>query len=145
MFLNAPALAFALAWGLLVPCSTSILKAAVSVPGAPGITVSVADSGSFSINVSSPAWKFGGTIGQPPANLAWAAGNDNAGAYNEIVFDYNQAGRRHASIRAYTHRRAVLFSVRYNDASDNAAPFPVISSYPAKLGHLTYTGAYAIT
>ena len=59
-------------------------------------------------------------------------------------FDYTADAPRHASIRAYANRQAVLFSIQYLAAAANVAPFPMLSRYPSLPYHLTYAGFFAI-
>ena len=45
-------------------------------------------SGAYAITSSSPAWTFGGTVGQPPCNLNVISGADGIGGFSEIAFTY---------------------------------------------------------
>ncbi len=120
------------------------LQAAVSAQGLNGLTVSVNSSGAYDILFAAPAWRFGGDIGSPLSNLTQAAGSDALGPYAEVTFDYALDAPRHAGIRVYSNRQAVLFSVQYLAAAANVAPFPTLSRYPSLPSHLTYAGYFAI-
>jgi hypothetical protein len=120
-----------------------ILQAAASVRGANGIAISVDPSGSFDITGNGPLWSFGGNIGAPLRNLVAQSGTDNLGDYNEIAFDFNVGGARHASVRGYSGRPAIVFTIVYPDGASGPTPFPVISRYPRQPLHLNYTGMFA--
>jgi hypothetical protein len=131
-------------FALLALILSSHLHAQTTVSGADGLRLWVDSSGWFEILPGSPPWDFAGNLGHPLFNVKAASGEDPAGAYNEISFDYAVDGPRHASIRCYLNRKAVLFSVRYLSQAANSAPFPVFSRYPQALGHLTFSGMFAM-
>src|SRR6476469_3781618 len=106
------------------------LQAAISAVTANGSSVSVNSNGSYDIVFAAPAWRFGGNIGSPLSNLSQATGSDNLGSYSEVSFDYLTAAPRHASIRAYANRQAVLFNIQYLTEAANVAPFPTLTRYP---------------
>jgi hypothetical protein len=112
-----------------------------TIPGASGMTVSVDPSGTYQITLPSPAWRFAGATPGPVSNLRTSSGADNLGAYNEISFDLDAA--RHASVRAWTERSGVLFTVKYTAASSNTLAFPNFSAYPRDMRHLTFSGTFA--
>ncbi len=71
-------------------------------------------------------------------------GADTLGGFQELAFTYAiGASSRSGSIRVYSARPLVLFSVTYNNASPNASPFPVVSTYPQNLLHLSFNGQFA--
>lgn len=109
----------------------------------PTFSVSVNESGSYRLEARDLPWIFAGEIGNVASNLSTLGGIDTLGAYEEITFDYNLSGRRHASIRAYSARPVILFSIQYLDTSSNSSPFPVFHVYPTNLAHLTYNGMFA--
>jgi len=94
-------------------------------------------SGAWAIALPNPNWNFGGHIETSPG-INLRPGSGRAGAFQQISFDYAPAGvHRSAAIRLYRDRALALFFLNYVDASENANPFPVISSYP-QLSHLTF-------
>jgi hypothetical protein len=129
---------------LLILSLAASLQAVTTIQGARGLTVSVDPSGSYDVTFAAPAWRFGGEIGLPLANLRVSNGSDGIGAYAEIAFDYALDTTRHAGIRAYQDRPAVLFSVEYQDAAVNAAPFPVLTRFPDLPYRLSFSGAFSI-
>lgn len=121
-------------------CSVS---AQITAAGFNGVTSSVSNNGSWSVSVPATGWRFSGALGAsalaPHVNNA----SDSVGSYEEVVFSYSAgSSSRSASIRVYSARPLVLFSVTYNNDAANTAPFPVISSYPA-LSHLSFNGMFA--
>jgi hypothetical protein len=84
---------------------------AASLNAATGISISVSPAGAYDITFASPAWRFGGDLGIRPSNIANTTGSDTLGDYAEISFDYAVDTPRHAAIRAYENRQAVVFSV----------------------------------
>lgn len=101
----------------------------------PGTTISVDDSGSWTVTFRDPAWTFGGSVGAAITNRRVTAATDAIGSYHETAFDY--AGRQ-AAIRAYDERPLVAFRDIYPNTSTNTNPFPRISAYPALPHHLAY-------
>src|SRR5581483_8514234 len=132
-------------------CSSVFLRAiftafvlAGCLQAAGGISVSVTPAGAYDISFAQPAWRFGGNLEGAPANITTANGSDALGDYSEISFDYVVDVSRHAAIRSYAGRQAVIFSIEYKAAAANIAPFPNLSRYPSLPYHLTYTGFFAI-
>ena len=119
------------------------LRASTTIPGAPGLTVTVESSGAYNIAIANPAWNFGGRTGFPLFNISSASGTDAMGPYNEISFDFQSDAPRHAAIRAYFNQKAVLFSAGNPFDSPNTFSFPSLSQYPKGLGHIAYAGMFA--
>ena len=107
------------------------------------LTASAEADGTYSVAVSGIPWTFRGSIGAPLSNLRLATGIDSVGSYQEVAFDFTTDAPRHASIRSYSSRSAVLFSVSSSVATANSFSFPSWSQYPPKLDHLTYSGIFA--
>ncbi len=106
--------------------------------------MSVSPAGTFTVFVPLNGWSWSGTTGSKITNSRITSGTNGLGDYHQIAFDYNAgASSRSASIEVYVSRPLVLFASTYNNNSANAAPFPVFSSYPADLLHLTYSGLFA--
>ena len=116
--------------------------ALVSAGGA-GLTVSVDSNGSYGVSVPALSWEFRGEIGAPLTNVILASGADAAGAYQEISFDFVTDAIRHAAIRSYTDRPAVLFIYSAAVVTSNTFSFPAWKQYPGNLNHLTYSGIFA--
>lgn len=111
--------------------------------GGPGIAVAVDPSGAYSVTAAGMGWTFSGNIGSNLSNLGVAGGTDAAGAYTEIAFDFISDAARHASIRSYVNKPAVLFSFSCPDGAPNTFSFPAWNSYPKSVRLLTYTGTFA--
>ncbi|MFN7995243.1 MAG: hypothetical protein U0Q18_16665, partial [Bryobacteraceae bacterium] len=124
-------------------CWSALFFFAVSVCALAQVSVSVDASGQYSIRTTAPAWSFNGTTGQPLMNLQQASGQDPVGPYDEVTFDYDDQGSRHASIRSYRANQIVIFTLTYLEAASNRALFPSFVSYPAGLAHLTFSGPFA--
>ncbi|HEY3992473.1 MAG TPA: hypothetical protein VGM01_06280 [Ktedonobacteraceae bacterium] len=124
-----------------VTASTS--SATVSTPE-DGITVHVDINGTYSISTASPAWTFGGTVGHPLEHITVDNAKDNLGSYREIRFTYQGQVARMSSIRVYGSRPVVLFSTTYMQAGSNTEPFPIFTTYPQNLYHLSHNGSFGI-
>lgn len=128
----------------LVLAFASGASAQLTIYGFNNLTAQVSPKGTFLISIPNPAWQFSGTVGAPITNSRIGTGTDNLGGYQEIAFDYVAgATNRTASIRTYPSRPMILFAVTYTDYSANILPFPVFSSYPKNLLHLSYNGVFA--
>jgi hypothetical protein len=88
-------------------------------------------------------WQFSGTVGAAAANVIVNSGADSVGTYSEIAFDFQRDVTRHATIRGYWNRTAVLFTVSQSVASYNTIAFPSFSGYPAGMSHLAFSGTFA--
>src|SRR5262249_32869531 len=109
-----------------------------------GISVSVAEDGSFDVTTRRPAWRFSGNIGSPPFDVRSPGGRGRAGGSHEIVFGYEAAGlgKRLGEIRVYDHRPVVFFKLIFLTAGQVSESFPSISSYPRQLHHLAFTSVF---
>jgi len=99
-----------------------------------GITVGVDASGAYTITSQTPAWTFGGTVGQALTGITVHTGSDTIGSYKEVTFSYQA---RTGAIRAYDSKPIVLFTDTYLSTSANHAPFPQLTTYPQHLHHLS--------
>lgn len=119
-------------------------NAQLAVNGFNGLTASISNNGAFAVSIPNPWWTWGGTVGTAVSNARIDTGTDNLGGYQELTFDYAVGvSSRSGSIRAYGTRPLVMFAVTYLNGSANTAPFPVFSSYPQNLLHLSYNGEFA--
>ena len=100
--------------------------AATSIWGARGLAVSVDVGGAYDIQVTDPAWSFGGNVGVPISNLATVTGSDSGGDFSEITFDFQTDAFRHAAIRAYQNRQEALFTLSCPYGSPNTAALPAL-------------------
>jgi hypothetical protein len=118
--------------------------AATTIVGPPGLSVTVDNSGTYNVQVQSPAWQFSGNIGHSLANLTSGDGADAVGQYSEISFDFQTDAPRHAAIRAYWNRMAVLFTLAAPSGGPNSFSFPNFSQTPALgLNHLAFNSDFA--
>jgi hypothetical protein len=111
--------------------------------GAGGLTVSVDSGGSYEVLIPNLNWRFSGAIGFQLSNVAVSTGADSLGAFQEVAFDFRSDAPRHAAIRSYTERPAVLFTVSCLARAPNSFPFPSFSQFPLNLDHLTFSGIFA--
>jgi hypothetical protein len=116
--------------------------AAVSIAGTNGFSVSVEPSGSYDV-ISPNGWHFSGNIGQPLSNLASTTGIDANGHFSEIGFDFQTDAPRHAAIRAYWDKPAILFNHSVSAPVSNSFSFPSFTAYPKGLNHVAYSGTFA--
>ena len=127
---------------LLLSLATSAF-AQVTARGFNNVSASVSGNGSWTVSVPTAGWQFGGALGANALAPHVNNSSDTLGAYQEVAFTYSiSSSSRTASIRVYSDRPLVLFTVTYNNASANTAPFPTVSSYPA-LSHVTFGGEFA--
>lgn len=114
-----------------------------TISGADGLTVTVESNGNYLVAVPALGWSLGGSVGGAISNVAVGSSADGAGGYSEISFDLRSDAARHATIRAYGSRHAVLFTVTNDTAVPNTFSFPNLTQYPQKLQQLTYSGAFS--
>ncbi len=109
-----------------------------------GLSIDVANNGRFEIVDRKCAWTFGGRIGAPLAGLLVGRERDRAGASTEISFAFNgpKGAARRGAIRLYERGNVILFELTFVDAGTTDEAFPVLSTYPRGLHHLTYTGIF---
>ena len=119
---------------------------AVVVTNSLGLTTSIDSAGNYVITAISPSGVYGGSIGQPPANVTINSGTDNLGAYAEITFNYTSTNSAaHAgAIRQYQNQQIVLFTDTYLSPSTNDLNFPHFTSYPARPYYLNYGGLFGL-
>ncbi len=133
----------ALAWCFLPLISAAPLRAAsTTISGAAGLTVTVDSSGSYTIAVLNPSWRFVGQTGFPASNIYPVSGADAMGPYQEISFDFHSDAPRHAAIRAYYNQQAVLFTASNPSDSPNTFSFPSLSQYPKLPSHIAFAGMF---
>ncbi len=99
-------------------------------------------AGHYTVTATDLGWSFSGNIGHPLANLGVTSGTDNVGAYTEIAFDFRSDASRHAAIRSYIDRSALLFKASNAAQAPNTFAFPDWSVYPQGLNFLTYGGTF---
>ncbi|HEY1354666.1 MAG TPA: hypothetical protein VGF67_34070 [Ktedonobacteraceae bacterium] len=110
-----------------------------------GIQVRVDLTGTYTITARRPGWTFSGNVGHPLSSLTLAGGRDRLGRYQEIRFTYRGHVARADSIRTYTaHPTTVLLRSTYLAASSNSEPFPIFTTYPRALFHLSYHGSFGV-
>ena len=106
-----------------------------------GIAINFEPDGHYSISTAIAGWKFTGSLEQPPNAIVVKEGSDRVAAYQEILVDYERAGPKQASIRLYSGKPVVLFSIKYLRAADNTAVFPKLA-YPETAYHVSYLGQF---
>src|SRR5262249_43415598 len=108
-----------------------------------GITLSVNASGAYSVTTQDPAWTFGGNIGHTVAVMGASTGSDGIGSYQQIIFTYADGASRQGALRTYLGKPIVIFDISYLGLSANTAPFPVLTTFPQGLYHISYDGQFA--
>ena len=125
------------------PAAFAVIAGPAVIGNSNGVTVGISGDGVYTISSSVPAWTFSGTLGQMPVNLIAVGGADNIGSYSELRFGY-QAGVGHsAAMRLYTNQPVVLFTDTTLAPGTNDLAFPHLTTYPANLYHLSYSGEFA--
>jgi len=128
---------------LLACCLLSCLPSLAAQTSGAGLSVSVDPGGQYTVSAPEIGWSFAGDIGRPLANLAVVYGADAVGPYTEISFDFQSDAARHAAIRSYVNRPALLFSASNPAPAPNTFLFPNWTRYPQGLNFLTYSGTFA--
>lgn len=126
--------------------SRTTVRAAMPVSiSTPYVTVSVMTQGKYTIVSQSPAWTFGGNIGQALTNIVVNTGSDGIGSYQEIDFTYvdKNSASRGGGIRAYNSSPVVLFIDSYLSSAPNTTPFPQVATFPRNLYHMSYLSIFA--
>jgi hypothetical protein len=129
----------------LMLCASGLFGAIAPVSmtdPATGIEVTFEPDGRYLISTGIPGWKFSGSINQPVAAMVIHEGTDHVAAYREIVVDYDQTGSKQASIRLYSGKPVVLFTIKYLQAAGNTTVFPTLDSYPKTPYHVSYRGQF---
>lgn len=118
--------------------------AATTLSNATGLTVNVEASGAYTITSSSPAWTFGGSVGQPPANVSVVSGADGIGGFSEIAFTYADSVSHGVGIRAYDNQPVILFSHTNLTAGANNLAFPQLTTYPTTPWYFSYGSLFGL-
>ncbi len=129
--------------GCFAGFALAVCAAAQVAAGGGSLKISVDPGGGYGVDAPALGWQFHGDIGAPLSNLALGTGVDGAGAYQEIGFDFVTDAPRHAAVRAYTDRPAVLFIAQAPAGAANTFSFPAWSQYPGGMSHVTYSGIFA--
>lgn len=94
----------------------------------------------YSVQFAGHGMIFGGTLPSPVRHVTRTNGKDSLGAYQLTTFQWTvDHTRLTGSIRAYTHRSCVLFSVKTaGRLPASAAVFPQLSRLPKMPLHMSY-------
>src|SRR5581483_3531558 len=105
-----------------------------------GWTVSLdPGSGDYTIHTDQPNWTLAGHVGAAVTNLSTHQASDSVGAYEELRFNWNDAGGRTGGIRLYRDRAIAIFSVTFVDPIDHSpTPFPILTKLPENLLEFRY-------
>jgi Carbohydrate binding module (family 6) len=132
--------------GRALPASAGTVRATgATASGSEGFTALVRSDGSWQVTVSDPDWTFAGSVGAAVSDVEHTAGQDRVGRFRQVEFGYQADGPRRSSIRVYQSVPVVLFATTNLTAAANAAPFPVISSYPKLPYQQSYSGVFGIS
>jgi len=116
--------------------------AATIVDSTTGISITVSRDGTYTIQLTDPAWMFSGTVAGGATNIRTRIGTDNAGNFQEIVFDERAKATRHFGIRTWSGRPGVLFTQAVPAACANPPAFPRFSTFPALPYNLSFGGTW---
>jgi hypothetical protein len=136
---------FAFSSVVAVGCWSSTASAsAKAIANEAGIGAALEEDGSFEVTTPIRDWKFAGNVGSPISDLTSRRGRDRAGRYRQLEFKYETSRRaaRRGAIRVYDQRPVVMFKLVFLTSGNTNESFPVLSSYPRNLRHLTYTSIF---
>lgn len=129
---------------LLLPSSSCSANFSVFEPST-GVSLTIDDSGVYTIHSASLAWTFSGAIDHRVSSVTiYRDRKDALGTYHELSFEYTAQTRRRSSIRTYVARPVVLFATTYLEAADNADSdkFPIFRTYPMLPHRLSHKGVF---
>lgn len=109
----------------------------------PSVGAQVDADGHYRVIFTNPAWTFSGALGVAATNVRHGAGTDAVGAYLAITFDFDDGTARTGDIRVYDARAAaVLTETTLAATTNDRAPFPTFTTFPALPHHLSYGENY---
>ncbi len=129
-------------FALLLCLSALPAGAATIVDSTTGISITVSRDGTYTIQLADPAWTFSGTVAGGATNIRTTIGTDNAGNFQEIVFDERAKATRHFGIRTWSGRPGVLFTQAVPAASANPPAFPRFSMFPTLPYNISFGGTW---
>lgn len=129
---------------LLLCVFTGTAAGQISISGYGGAGVSLSPDGSWTVSTANPQWSFGGSVGGAASGMVVRTDSDGAGNFQEIDFFSSANGGSTGFIRAYAGIPAILFSETLTAGAANSAPFTSITSFPANLYHLTWSGEFSL-
>jgi hypothetical protein len=94
-------------------------------------------TGAYRVAATNPGWSFAGSLGTPATAVHVTAGQDGAGTYQEIDFNW-QAGPApmRGTIRLYRDNPLILFKYTYVQASSTpSVAFPRFTTIPDELNN----------
>jgi hypothetical protein len=136
--LLCPVLALLIALTLsALPCHA----ADQAIEGARGVVATMDPaSGRYEVRSRELNWAFTGRLGYSASNLSISNGQDRLGAYRELHFDWRHPLALSGTIRTYSDRPVVLFSVTSKEplSDGTAIRFPRFTEFPKDLHHFSY-------
>lgn len=120
------------------PAMLTVYAGGAVVTNSTGLSISMAQDGTYTVASTTPAWQFKGSLWQSQFGVIEVDGADSIGGYSELRFDYTASAPHSAAIRLYTNQPVVLFSDTSQAAGVNDLAFPHLTNYPANLYHVGY-------
>lgn len=108
-----------------------------------GLALTVGEGG-YVLQSCDPAWTFGGTFPARISNFRLSTGTDPVGTYLEAAFDFTAASAHRGTIRVYANSPVARFSLEYTTGGPNVDHFPVLTTLPAGLHRMGYSGMFAV-
>ncbi|MDE3059052.1 MAG: hypothetical protein KGJ59_13960, partial [Bacteroidota bacterium] len=127
-------IAFVFIYSFIIVCHS------VNAQSSSGLDVKVnAERGTYVITSKKMRWSFIGSIGHSLTNLAGKHGDDPLGKYKEVRFSWKTDIPYAASIRWYTKKSVIIFSVILPEGSAVLpAAFPSFTTLPRPMHAFSY-------
>jgi len=122
-------------------CAPRCSAAELVIEGAGGIVATIEpESGRYEVRSGQLNWAFSGRLAESASNVGIKRGRDRLGAYRELYFSWREPAPFEGSIRTYSGRAVVLFSITAKEPMSNAAAlrFPRFTTFPGGLHHFSY-------
>lgn len=136
---GAAAVICAISMCLLAPSASA--QATVSLTSGSGLSAQLDPAtGNYRIVAANPHWIFSGTLTGPAGNAQKTSGQDRIGAYQQVVFTWQDGNTPvQGTIRLYQSHPVLLFEYKYLKATSPATVFfPSFTSIPRHLHHFSY-------
>lgn len=89
-------------------------------------------------------WSFGGKVSGGVSDIAATSGSDDAGAFKALTFTFEDGGAKRGAIRIYEDHPSIMFVFQSVSPSSTNIHFPLLTTLPGELSHLTHDGVFAL-